>query len=355
MITRREAIRFAAGTAGALFAPAVRRASAQGPQTGMGVGTACYGLRSRAEQASGGKQPFAETLNFLEYCHGLGAGGVQVGLSSLETGYARKVRRRAEALGMYVEVSASLPRDATELPRFQQTVRAAKQAGATVIRSVMLSGRRYESFDSGESFEQFAVQSWKSLATAEPVLRKQRMKLALENHKDWRVDEMLAMLKRLSSEFVGVCVDTGNNIALLEDPLAVVRAFAPHAYSVHLKDMAVEAYDQGFYLAEVPFGEGFLDLPKIVQVLRQAQPGARFNLEMITRDPLRIPCLTEGYWPTFDSLPGRDLARTLVMVREKQSGQPLPRISHLSPEEQIKLEDDNVRQCLAYANEHLNL
>ena len=33
---------------------------------------------------------------FLEYCHGLGAGGVQTELDSLETEYAQRLRRRAE-------------------------------------------------------------------------------------------------------------------------------------------------------------------------------------------------------------------------------------------------------------------
>ena len=36
---------------------------------------------------------------------------------------------------------------------------------------------------------------------------------------------------------------------------------------------------------------------------------------MITRDPLKVPCLTDRYWATFADLPGRHLARTLSLVR----------------------------------------
>ena len=181
------------------------------------------------------------------------------------------------------------------------------------------------------------------------------MYLALENHKDWRIDEMLALLKRISSEFVGVCVDTGNNIALLDDPLALAQALAPYAKSVHLKDMAVEEYDEGFLLSEVPLGEGYLDIPRIVNILRAARADQRFSLEMITRDPLKIPCLTEEYWSTFPQLPGADLARTLAAVRKNKPAKPLPRVSHLSITERLKIEDDNVKKCLAYARDHLNL
>ena len=47
-------------------------------------------------------------------------------------------------------------------------------------------------------------------------------------------------MKRLSSEWIGMCVDTGNSFALCEDPMEVVRAYAPFAFSVHVRDQAVQ-------------------------------------------------------------------------------------------------------------------
>ena len=155
------------------------------------------------------------------------------------------------------------------------------------------------------------------------------------------------MLKRIGSDRVGVCLDTGNSIALLEDPMEVVEALAPWAFTTHFKDMGVQEYERGFLLSEVPLGEGFLDLPRIVRVLRRARPEIRFNLEMITRDPLEVPCLTPKYWATFEDLPGRHLARSLTMVRDHPPKRALPRVAGLSREEQLKAEEDNVRRCLA--------
>jgi len=119
--------------------------------------------------------------------------------------------------------------------------------------------------------------------------------------------------------------------------------------------MAVQEYEDGFLLAEVPLGEGVLDLPKVVQALRSRHPEARFSLEMMTRDPLKVPCLTDKYWAAMADVPGRDLARTLKMVRARGRKEALPRISHLPPSEQFAVEEDNVRKCLAYAREHLGL
>ena len=47
--------------------------------------------------------------------------------------------------------------------------------------------------------------------------------------------------------------------------------------------------------------------------------------------------------------------RTSKLVEETEPKDELPRISALSPEEYIKLEDDNVRGGLAYAADTLGL
>ena len=166
---------------------------------------------------------------------------------------------------------------------------------------------------------------------------------------------LLDFLRRADSPHIGVCVDTGNSIALLEDPLAVVKAYAPWAFSTHLKDMGVEEYADGFLLAEVPLGSGFLDLPKILDTLRRARPEIHFNLEMMTRDPLKVPCLTRKYWATFGKLPGRDLADTLRLVRTHAPKEPLPRVGNLGREQKLQKEDENVRRSLTYARQHLGL
>jgi hypothetical protein len=70
---------------------------------------------------------------------------------------------------------------------------------------------------------------------------------------------------------------------------------------------------------------------------------------MITRDPLRVPCLTDKYWATLGRVPGHDLARTLAFVRRVAGKRPLPRVSGLPPAEQLAAEDRNVTESFAFA------
>ena len=288
---------------------------------------------------------------FLEYCHELGAGGVQIGLDSLEHEYTQKVRSRAERLEMYIEVIADLPPQ--DPSGFERTVQAAKEAGALCLRSACLSGRRYETFSTLDEWKRFVTESRGKIARALPILEKYRMPLGLENHKDWTAEEQVALLKEYSSEYLGACIDTGNNIALLDDPMDVVERLAPYAVTTHVKDMAAEEYAEGFLLAEVPLGQGMLDMKRMCQVIARARPNAKFSLEMITRNPLKIPCLSERYWATFRDRSGECLARALSLVRAHKPSQPLPRPDALDPAGRLRLEEDNVRQCLVYAREQL--
>jgi hypothetical protein len=194
-----------------------------------------------------------------------------------------------------------------------------------------------------------------SVAAALPILDRYKIPLGLENHKDWTADEMHALLEKHSSEYLGVCLDFGNNISLLDEPMYVVEKLAPYAVSTHLKNMAVEPNGDGFLLSEVLLDDGFLDVQRIVLIVQQARPKTRFSLEMITRDPLKVPCLTDNYWTSFPDRNGLYLARTLKLVQKERSPKPLPRISQLSHQEQLQLENENVVACMRYAREHLEL
>lgn len=332
--TRREAL--AAATL-PLFASIAQSLglSTNDPRRRLGMVIHSFAIRS--------KDPaFRDPIGFVEFCRDLGAGGVQLPLGIRDQDYAHRLRQIAEDAEMYVEGAISLPKSDADHDRFAAEVATAREVGVSILRCA-IGGRRYEEFDSASAFDQFASRSTEALRQVEPMLARQQMHLGVENHKDWRIADLLSLLDRLSSEWIGICVDTGNSIALLEDPLEVVRAFAPFAMTTHLKDMAVAEAEDGFLLSEVPLGTGFLDLKEMCRLLLEKQPQIRFNLEMITRDPLRIPCLTPQYWATLEEMPARQLAEALARVRQHQTPE-LPRVQHLPPAEQRAVELDNVRR-----------
>jgi len=326
--------------AAAAAATGASAAAAAEPRSKMGIAVTSYLSFGRPK----------DTLEFLEHANALGAGGIQMPLTSREPDYIRKLRARAGELGMYFEAIASLPK-AGDTTAFDSTVAAAKEAGALAIRVNCLPGRRYENFTNLADWENAVAQSHLNIDAALRIVETHQVPLAIENHKDWTADEMVALMKAKASRWLGVCLDTGNNIALLDDPMATVEALAPFALSTHIKDMRVAPYPDGFLLSEMPLGDGMLDMRRIVDTIRHARPETRLTLEMITRDPLKVPCLMDAYWATFPERNGLYLARTLRMARE----QSLPVVSGLPRDAQLKLEEDNVKKSLTYARERLGL
>jgi 3-oxoisoapionate decarboxylase len=354
-MTRRNALGVLAGAAASIAsAPLFAATPALRPKR-MGIGMHSYGFHWRAAKENPASAKFGDAFAFLKYAHQIGAGGVQVAIGAKDSAYARGIKSFVEEREMYFEAQFALPKDDAELSRFETDVRLAREAGATVFRTACLSGRRYETFKSAEEFRDFRERSWKSLVLAEPILKKHRLHVAVENHKDWLVPELLEILRRLSSSWVGVCIDTGNSLALLEDATEVVEALAPFVWSTHIKDMGVQESADGFLLSEVALGDGFLALNRMVETLRKANAAVQFNLEMITRDPLRILCLTGNYWATMEETPASRLARTLATVKQNNSSKALPKTTGLTLDEQLAFEDKNVRQCLVYGREKLGL
>jgi hypothetical protein len=119
--------------------------------------------------------------------------------------------------------------------------------------------------------------------------------------------------------------------------------------------MGLDEYADGFLLSEVPLGKGVSNLSKMVSLCKKHNPSITFNLEMITRDPLEIPCLKEDYWSTFPGLNGKELARTLRLVKENKFKPALPTVSQLSGEERLEAEEQNVLDSLTFSKNNLGL
>lgn len=321
----------------------------------MGIVVHSYGARWHSKAGSSTYPAFESAIDLITHCEKIGAGGVQVGVNGWASDFAKKVRDIRERSGLYLEGSISLPKSTSDVANFEKEVSAAKEAGAEVLRTVCLNGRRYENFHSEKEFLDFKSGALASLGMAEPIVRKHRMKLAVENHKDWKASELAEIIQNLGSEWVGVTVDFGNNMALLEDPMKVIETLAPMAFSTHVKDMGVKEYDDGFLLSEVPLGEGIVDLKAGVELCKKYNPTINFSLEMITRDPLKIPVLDESYWSTFPDYSALELAKILKKVKESSNGKGLPEVANLTPEQRLAFEENNVIACLDFSEKRLGL
>ena len=352
--TRRE---FLASVSAVVAAHLARPVSAAPAKT-FGIAYTSFPIRIRqASQSAPGANASLSAEKMIELCHAFGANGCQMDiarLASSDADYLKRIRSLLETKGMYLELAVSA-RTLGDSEALAGAAATARQLGVSQLRTALLSGRRYEDFSEMQKWKEFVSSSEQIIRQAEPLLRKHQLMLGIENHKDWLADELVEMLRRASSPWVGACVDFGNNMALLEDPVDLARKLAPYAVTTHLKDMAVRRYDQGFELSEVPLGEGVVPLGRIIEILRKSRSDIHLCLEMITRDPLKVPYRDDRYWATFEKRDQNRIQRFESSTLSRESSSPLPRFSGLDAVKMLEAEDDNIRRSVAYAKKTLGL
>jgi sugar phosphate isomerase/epimerase len=351
--TRREFLFSAAGAA-------VSAAAAERKPGSFGLAYTSFVirmLRGRDVLRQGGNSAGLPAETLLELCRTFGASGCQMELGQLGAGEGAligKVRGQAERLGLFVELSVPA-RTLEDEAAFARAVEVSRALGVRLWRVALLSGRRYEDFKRPDDWRAFDTRWRTALPRAADRLAKAGLVAGIENHKDYTAPELAELLRLVGSPHLGACVDFGNNVSLLEDPLVTAETLAPFAVTTHLKDMAVRRHERGFELSEVPLGEGFLPLARMVDVLRRAKPDVHFCLEMITRDPLKVPYLDDVYWVTHGRRDPERVAAFEQRILSQAWTAPLPRIAGLGPDAMLAAEDENVRKCAAYAKGTLGL
>jgi 3-oxoisoapionate decarboxylase len=342
MMTRRTLLQ------SATLAPA---AWAAGPKILKNMGSAGPGLTARI-------RAMGPQWDIVEYCHEKGLGAAHTSLPmDLDPLKIAKLRSQVERYDMRLTVGLRTPRSDGDLPKYEAAVKACAEMNDRVVCvHDPFSGRRYEQFKSAAEFHAFDAQCKAAVRRALPVLTKYKVPLAIENHKGWRSAELAEWVKATGSEYVGVCLDMVNNVALVETPQQTIETLAPYAIFVSFKDIGVDFYSDGILLSEVPLGEGLFDLSTFVASMQKRNPKMLFQLEMLTRDPLKVPIFTPGYWNVYDEkspVPPRDLAMLVDWVRKNPPRKPLPKTSGMTPEQQLALEDELNQQSIDYVRSHL--
>lgn len=147
----------------------------------------------------------------------------------------------------------------------QKHMAIAQELGASVMR-ICAGGRRTRVKDWAEHKAGLI----KQLAPLIPVARQHGVILAIENHIDLLADEMLDLLTTLNSEWLGVCLDTANNLRMFEHPVEVTRKLAPWTRATHVKDVVTQRGDPRTFAFWpcVPVGDGLVEIPPILDILR---------------------------------------------------------------------------------------
>jgi sugar phosphate isomerase/epimerase len=241
--------------------------------------------------------------------------------------YLKSVRAHAEKLGVGIDmgtwtVCPSNPRFpakyGTAPDQLGFAIHIAAVLGAKGVRCVMGSGDlRLENGPLEKHVESMigVCRAVRDQALAAGV------HIAIENHKDLRATEMRELIETAGRDYVGVCLDTGNAIEVLEDPLETVEVLAPYTVTSHFRDTALWQHPRGAAFQWTAMGDGSIGIGRVVRKFAELCPRVPMNLEIITgRAPKVIAYREPEFWKAFPNLKARDFLRFVELV---EKGQPL--------------------------------
>jgi sugar phosphate isomerase/epimerase len=96
--------------------------------------------------------------------------------------------------------------------------------------------------------------------------------LAVENHADFAMRDLVGIVEAVGAENLGLCFDTGNAVRVGDDLMEAAQVAAPYIRMVHLKDMMLGGDWEGnpsAWWPAAPFGKGDFDLRAFIALIQR--------------------------------------------------------------------------------------
>ncbi len=246
-----------------------------------------------------------DIFGFIETAHEFGLDGVMINLikdynlnpewGTLESNdpeHLARVKALLDKYHMYAEFATK----SLDYDHLLKVIKAADAIGVDIIRTYIpitlgctedrkTGGEgRYDlgkiRLDFDPKVYDDAVVSLKAIV---PVLKKYRIKLALENHEYETSEELVRVIRAVDSPWVGLHYDFGNPMMVWEEPVKAAENMSPYTLTTHFKDHIIIPCPEdkyGYVVCGVPAGTGNIDLKKCLQVMMDNSSLTRLNVEM---------------------------------------------------------------------------
>jgi sugar phosphate isomerase/epimerase len=238
----------------------------------------------------------------------------------------RQIREHADRLGIRLQlafgsVCPSARAFNAQLGTLEEQVTRALKAsqifGATCMRCILGSDTERPQIDMHVDNMINAVRGIRTRIADSGI------KLAVENHGgDLQAREMKMMVEAVGRDVMGVCLDSGNPVWMLEDPHMTLEMLGPYAETCHVRDSAVWKVPEGIAVRWVNMGDGNVDIDGWIRKFIQMKPGLPIIFENLVSGNPRIHAIyNPQFWDNWRKMPAWELSRFLAVA---EKGMPKP-------------------------------
>src|SRR5262245_19477291 len=252
--------------------------------TGVPLGLDMYSVRS---------QSWTQTEQ-LDFCARWGVTVVHYSeirlIGGLDPDHLRSVKAEADARGIRIELgmlsicpSATIF-DASQGSAQAQTERmlaAARLLGSPIVRCVV---GRFPDRSLPGGIERRISDTVEVLRSVRSRVLDAGLMLAVENHAgDMQARELKALVEDAGTDFVGVCLDSGNAPWAAEDPHMTLETLSPYVLTSHIRDTAVWNVPEGAAVAWTRKGDGNVRIGDYLHTFIEKCPGQAVSLEIVMK------------------------------------------------------------------------
>ena len=173
------------------------------------------------------------------------------------------------------------------------------------------------------------------------------IKLAVENHGgDLQSREMKMMVEAVGRDVMGVCLDSGNPVWMLEDPHMTLEMLGPYAETCHVRDSAVWKVPEGIAVRWVNMGDGNVDIDGWIRKFIEMKPGLPIIFENLVSATPRIHAIyNPQFWDNWRKMPAWELSRFLAVA---EKGTPKPAAPRPEGKTAGQQRIDDLETCVRY-------
>ncbi len=178
------------------------------------------------------------------------------------------------------------------------------------------------------------------------------VKLAWENHGgDVQAREMKTAIEAIGADVIGVCLDSGNPVWMLEDPHAALETLIPYTLTCHVRDSAVWRVPEGIAVRWVNMGDGNVDIDGWIKKFIEARPGLPIIFENLVSGAPRVHRIYDRpFWANWSKVPAAEFSRFLAVAEKGKPTPPVPRPQGKTAGQQ---KIDDLESCVRYTRELL--
>jgi sugar phosphate isomerase/epimerase len=268
-------------------------------------------------------------IQFLDYCAERKVQVVHFSeirfLGSLEEANLTAVRDHARERGLEVEIGMKSicptskmfePGQGTAEQQLGRMIDAANVIGSKIVRAVLGSADDRKP----EPIEKHIEDTVKVLHHVRTKALNQGVKIAIENHAgDMQARELKMLIEEAGSDFVGVCLDSGNPLWTLEDPHLTLEVLHPYVLTSHVRDSAVWRVPEGAAVTWVEMGRGNVGIEAYVKKYVELGPGKALSMESILLGPRIFKYNDPAFWDGYRDVRAWEFER---YVKIAENGKP---------------------------------